>query len=415
MSNWRNYSEKWYFGYAFQGAVVLGIAPILLPIVVNKAGGAAQAGVVVAAFYLGQLLAPVLGSFTDRTGLHRLVYLSGYVLLALGLAFFPLASSLPFWFGLAFLQGAGSAATNTVSAMFIVEWKPKKEWDPRIGWLQTFYGTGQAAGLGLAALLQLSPEMGLVAAAALMIPGIVMGRMDLPRSTKHSKPDEVTLNRRIHKRPRTALPQTHRYERFMARHLVSLLKEARTAFGLFIFSWFLTMLGTWIIYNLYPLLMAQAFGIDAGLSSVYYALAAFLGVFAYAPSGMIGEKIGNGRVVMLGTLLTLVSQAGLSTLAFVDTGMNGWLVPAFFILQPVAWSPLIVAGTSFTAQLTDMNEGAAVGLFNATTAIASVLAAFGAGLLAEYFSYKSVPVAGAILVAAGTAVLWPIMGKGRSD
>jgi hypothetical protein len=48
MINWKRYSERWYTGYAFQGAVVLGIIPILLPLVVAKAGGAAQAGVVIA-------------------------------------------------------------------------------------------------------------------------------------------------------------------------------------------------------------------------------------------------------------------------------------------------------------------------------------------------------------------------------
>ena len=52
--------------------------------------------------------------------------------------------------------------------MFIVEYKPKQEWDARVGWLQTFYGIGQAAGLGLAAYLQARPELGLMVSAGLM-------------------------------------------------------------------------------------------------------------------------------------------------------------------------------------------------------------------------------------------------------
>lgn len=415
MKNWQKFSQRWYFGYAFQGAVVLGIAPILLPIIVGNNGSAAQAGTVVAAFYLGQLLAPVLGAFTDKTGLHKTVYLSGYFMLAAGLALFPFTSSMPFWLGLSFLQGAGSAATNTVSAMFIVEWKPKDEWDPRIGWLQTFYGAGQAVGLGLAALLQVDPGAGLCVAAALMIPGIFFGRMELPKSKRKANPDVSGVNKRIHKRSRLPLPQTHHYEKILSEDLTRIAKEAKTPFGVLIMSWFLTMLGTWLIYNLYPLLMKSAYSIDAGPSSAYYALAAFLGIFAYAPSGLLGEKIGDGKVVMIGTVATLISQTGLAFLAFVDTGINAWLVPAFFILQPVAWSPLIVAGTAFAAQLTDMNEGAAVGLFNATTAIASVLSALGAGLLAEYFSYKSVPLVGAVLCVAGVVTLMPIINKGEKE
>lgn len=413
MQNWKRFSQRWYFGYAFQGAVVLGIAPILLPIIVNQSGGAAQAGFVVAAFYIGQLLAPAMGMFADRTGLHRLTYLSGYAMLAVGLALFPAVTGLWFWLGLSFLQGAGSAATNTVSAMFIVEWKPKGEWDPRIGWLQTFYGTGQAVGLGLAALLQLRPEIGLMAAALLMLPGVFFGRMDLPRAQDHAQPDDTDFDTRTHMRARTPLPQTHRYERFLISHMHQFTREAKTPFGIFILSWFLTMLGSWLIYNLYPLLMRSAYDIQAGPSSLYYALAAFLGIFAYAPSGMLGKRVGDGRVVMAGVVMTFISQCGLSVLAFVHTGLNHWLVPLFFILQPVAWSPLIVAGTAYTAQLTDMEEGAAVGLFNATTAIASVLAAFGAGLLAQYLSYKAVPVVGAVLVLAGAAALLPIMNQGE--
>lgn len=415
MINWKQYSERWYAGYAFQGAVVLGIIPILLPLVIDHSGGAAQAGMVVAAFYIGQLLAPLIGTFTDRSGLHKTIFLSGFIMLAAGLAFFPLASSLPFWMALSVLQGAGSAASNTVSAMFIVEWKPKPEWDQRVGWLQTFYGAGQAVGLGLAALLQMKPELGLLFAALLMIPGFILGRLDLPAQADRNIPEQPDLERRKHLASRSPLPQTHHYERFKASHLTRLINEAKTPYGLLIISWFLIQFGTWIIYNLYPLFMKSAYSISAGPSSAYYAIAAFLGIFAYAPSGAIGKRIGDGRVVMIGTAMTFLSQLGLGILAYVDTGINSWLAPIMFILQPVAWSPLIVAGTAFAAQLTDMEEGPAVGIFNATTAIAAVLSAFAAGFLADSFGYGSLPVIGTVLVLAGGLVLFPIMNKGTTE
>lgn len=415
MINWKSYSERWYAGYTFQGAVVLGIVPILLPLVIAEAGGATQAGMVVAAFYVGQLLAPPIGAFTDRSGLHKVVFLSGFVMLALGLAMFPMASSLPFWLALSLLQGAGSAASNTVSAMFIVEWKPKSEWDVRVGWLQTFYGAGQAVGLALAALLQMEPEYGLVFAALLMIPGFLLGRLDLPKQADRTPSENPTLDRRSHLAPRTPLPQTHHYERFMLEHVVRLVRDVKTPYGLLIISWFLIQFGTWIIYNLYPLFMKSAYGISAGPASAYYAVAAFLGVFAYAPSGGLGKRIGDGRVVMLGAVLTLASQIGLGVLAYVDTGFNAWLAPIMFIIQPIAWSPLIVAGTAFAAQLADFDEGTAVGLFNATTAIAAVLSAFLAGFLAEGMGYGSLPVVGTLFVLAGAGVLVPIMSEKKES
>lgn len=414
MIQWKRYSEPWYGGYAFQGAVVLGVAPILIPIVVGKAGGSAAAGVVVAALYMGQLTAPLLGSLTDRLQLHRLVYFMGYGLLALGLALFPWLEGVGFWFALAFLQGMGAAATNTVSAMFIVETRPKDEWDPRIGWLQTFYGLGQAVGLGLAALLQMSPEMGMMLAAGLMLPGIWLGRVGLPRPETHAKPaGQPKFSRRMHSPPRSPLGMLHRYESLFCKEARQALLFWRSAFGLYLFSWFLVMLGTWLIYNLYPLLMQSSFGIDASLSSVYYAVAAGIGIFFYAPSGTLGNRIGDGEVVMLGTLMSLVSAGGLAALAFMPSSLNIWLVPSFFILMPVAWSPLIVAGTAFTAQLATFEEGAAVGVFNATTAIGSVLAAFGAGYVAEYLGYNMVLALATVLMLLGAAVLLPVMRLGK--
>lgn len=71
------YSELWYSGYAFQGAVVFGTGGILMPIVVNDAGNAAKAGTVIAFFYIGQMLAPLIGNITDRLGLHKISYLAG--------------------------------------------------------------------------------------------------------------------------------------------------------------------------------------------------------------------------------------------------------------------------------------------------------------------------------------------------
>ncbi len=412
-SAWRTYSERWYAGYAFQGAVVLGVAPILLPLLMDKAGGAGQAGAVVATFYAGQLTAPLLGKLTDSLRLHRLVYLAGYVLLALGLGLFPLAHSLTFWFLLAFLQGMGSAATNTVSAMFIVETKPKDQWDQRIGWLQTFYGFGQAIGLGLAALLQAAPTAGMVIAAALMLPGVLLGRLGLPHPADHEpRAAKPAFNRGRHFQPRLLFASIHLHGPNIHKQLAGFLKVCSSRFGLYIASWFCVMYGTWIIYNLYPLLMDKAYGLTAGPSSLYYALAAGLGVFAYAPSGSLGKRWGDGAVVMAGTVMTLASTAGMAWLAYFSVPGESLLVPAFFILLPVAWSPLIVAGTAFTAQLgaeAGLADGASMGVFNATTAIASVLAAVSAGGAADWLGYGSLPLIGAGLTVVGGVLLLPLL------
>ncbi|MCK4722592.1 MAG: hypothetical protein KAT75_04780, partial [Dehalococcoidia bacterium] len=110
-----------------------------------------------------------------------------------------------------------------------------------------------------------------------------------------------------------------------------------------------------------------------------------------------GKKIGDGWVVIIGTIMTVVSVAGMAILAYVHTGFNQWLVPVVYILIPIAWSPLIVGGTAWAAQLATFEEGEALGSFNGMTAVAAVIAAFAAGLVAHHFGY------GMILVVATVA------------
>jgi MFS family permease len=371
-----------------------------MPIVVNNAGDAAKAGIVIGSFYIGQMLSPLIGAITDRTGWHRPFYLSGYVLLALGLALFPFAQLVWFWVALAFIQGVGSGTSNTVAAMFIVEYKPKQEWDARVGWLQTFYGIGQAAGLGLAAVLQARPELGLLISAGLMVPGILLGSRELPPQYKNQKPDKAEFSRRWHRPPRTVVSILHQYEGAFLNNLKHSLHEWRSRFGVYIAGWFFVMLSTWLIGALFPLLMKSAFNLSYGMSALYYAIGAVIGIFVYTPSGTLGKKIGDGWVVIIGTIMTLVSLASLTTLSYVHSGFNQWLVPVMYILIPIAWSPLIVGGTAWTAQLTPFKEGEALGSFNAATAVAAVIAAFAAGFVAHKFGYGMI-----LVIATITSVI----------
>jgi DHA1 family tetracycline resistance protein-like MFS transporter len=413
MSPQQHYKQSWYYGYAFQGIVVFGTGAILMPIIVNGAGDAAKAGTVMAFFYIGQLLAPLMGAITDRTGQHRLFYLSGYVLLAIGLALFPFTTLLWFWMALAFLQGVGSGTSNTVAAMFIVEYNPKSEWDARVGWLQTFYGVGQAVGLGLAAALQARPEIGLLVSAGLMAPAMLLGSRGLPPSHAHHKPEKTKFTHRSQRPPRTVYSILNRYEGAVLNSLRHLFKEWRSKFGIYIVGWFFVMLTTWLIGALFPLLMKGAFNISYTMSSLYYALGAIIGIFVYTPSGTLGEKIGDGWVVIIGTTMTLVSVAGLATLKYLHSDLNQWLVPIVYILIPIAWSPLIVGGTAWTAQLATFAEGEALGAYNATTAVAAVIAAFTAGLVAHNFGYGMVLIIGAVASLLALSCFIPLLSSAK--
>lgn len=434
MSQIKQFVSPWYLGYAFQGAAVLGLAPILLPLIVGTALSSSAAGTVVACFYVGQLASPWLGNIADRTRAFRLIYAAGYVLLAAGLIGFALVENLVFWCLLAFLQGLGSAATNTVAAMFIVEFSPKKEWDGKIGWLQTFYGTGQAIGLGLASFAQAHPTLGLLFSAVLMAPGLFLGLRGLPGQeayANHKKAsDTVTVTpqrsirdatqhihdkviRLLSRGPRNLSHLLHHGHPSVGSMLAGLGKSVKTAYGLYILAWFAAMFGTWLLYNLYPLLMKSAYGIGADRSSIYYAIAAVIGVFFYAPSGKLGKKIGDVAVVMIGCVVTLVCLVAMSVMAWWQPPGAAFWAALAFIPVPVAWSPLIVAGTAAAAQLSSLNEGKAVGIFNATTAIASVLSAFVAGWVADWLSYTWVVILAAAATGVACLLLAPLLKQNK--
>ncbi len=427
MNQIKQYVSPWYLGYAFQGTAVLGLAPILLPLVVGTALGNAAAGIVVACFYVGQLASPLLGNLADRTKTFRLIYAMGYLLLAAGLTGFALVETLLFWSLLAFVQGLGSAATNTVAAMYIVEYAPKKDWDGKIGWLQTFYGTGQAVGLGLAAIAQSHPTMGLLFCAALMAPGLFFGLRGLPdakdRPAKSHHPHtplreqatewQAKAARLLSTGPRNLSHMVHQYHPNVSNLFKGLVRNARTNYGLYILAWFSCMFGTWLLYNLYPLLMKSAYGIDASHSSLFYALGAVIGIFFYAPSGKLGKVMGDIAVVMIGSLVTLVCLIAMSVLAWWQPPNAAFWAALAFVPIPVAWSPLIVTGTAAAAQLSTMNEGRAVGIFNATTAIASVLSAFAAGWVADLLSYTWVLILAVVATAIEFILLLPLLKQNK--
>ncbi len=85
------------------------------------------------------------------------------------------------------------------------------------------------------------------------------------------------------------------------------------------------------------------------------------------------------------------------------------------MLIPIAWFPLIVGGNAWTLRYPPVEEGEALGLFNAALAVSSVIAAFGGGLIANQFTYKMLLVAAAVSSALGVFFLVLILGKTKRD
>jgi len=405
-------SDPWFWGYLFQGAVILGVAPILMPIIVGKTQSASAVGLVVGAFYLGQVFSPIVGKLADQTRWFAGFFLGGFVLIALGCVGFVFFESTPLWAACALLQGIGAGMSNTTAFSYIVEFKPRSEWDGHLGWLQTFYGTGQAVGLLLAAFLQSNLVFGMVLCGILMVPGILLARIGLPaggpRPARREKVhhDSPSMGSAI-----SPASVVRHYEHFHAGQFVrGLFGGILSKYSLWILSWFLLMIGVWMVMNFLPLLMKANYGISAGTSSLYYGLAATVGIFVYAPSGSWSERIGPGKVVLIGALGLIATNLALVLLIPASPMVQAILVPVFFAILPIAWSPLIVGGSALAGELARFSQGAAMGIFNAAMAVASVAAAVVGGRIAQAAGYGMVTTVALGAAILGTLLLFPLIG-----
>ncbi len=397
---WRRWVEPWYVSYALLGAAVAGLAPILLPLTVIRTASAADVGLVMAAFSFGGLTAPLWGSLADRYRLHRWLLLVGLVVAGVGFVLFPFAGSLGPWLGLAIVQGGGAAAASTVANLFIVELHPQSEWDERIGWLQTFYGAGQVGGLFLAGVLgQGDVRTGLFVAGVLVFLGVLPGWRTARAAVAPLRPKPVPLHPVRHAEWPPISPQRlfHHLTPEALRHLTTALLSS---FGLFLVAWLLSFGGSAAMFSLFPVLMHEAYGISPAVSSVGFAVAAGLGLVLYTPAGRWSEGSGPSSVLRTALLVRVLAFVGLFGLASAPSGPLALLALPAFALVVLAWSLLSVSGTALTARLSPVGEGIGMGLFNATTALASVIGAVLGGLVAGLIGYAAVlglAVAGNVL------------------
>jgi DHA1 family tetracycline resistance protein-like MFS transporter len=397
---WRRWVEPWYLAYALSGATTSGMSLILLPLEVSQTGGPSHIGLVMAAFNLGGLTAPLWGSLADRHRLHRWMLLGGLLMTTIGLAVFPFTTSKGAYVGLALLQSMGAAAAATVANLFVVEGHPRDEWDERIGWLQTFYGGGQVAGLLLAgALSQVDLHMGLFVAAGLTLLAALVGWLTTSTPSSLHIPRPVLLYPGRHSEWIGGSPQ-----RFY--HLLSLktLRQLGTVFGspfgIFIIVWLVAFAGSTAFFSFYPVLMRQLYGVAPGLSSTGYAVAAGVGLTLYPPAGRWSDRFGPARVLKAALGVRLLAFLSLFVLGMTHSG-QAWLALLSFLFVVLSWSLLSVSGTALTAQLSPVGEGEGMGIFNAATALAGTIGAVLGGWVSGYWGYNGAIALAVVGVALG--------------
>jgi MFS family permease len=398
--------EPWFLVYACLGVVQGGMLPLLLPL---SAGGSTHAGLIVGVMNLAGVSAPFWGHLADRRRLHRQVLLAGMLAAFVALLFMPAQIGLPLKTVFAAILGVGFAAANTVANMFIVEVRPPDEWDARIGALQALSGLGQVLGLLLAGFIGGRYALAYAVAAGLVAASVPMALLTLRHVQVPVRREMATAHPPIGGEGWGGSPQ-RMFHISTWRGLRTLVREIEMPFARLMIVWFVAFVAISAAFTMFPLALIREFGVSTGLPATTYAFAAAASLVMYPLVAKLSKQRGARLVLQAGFALRAIAIALLAVgfllgpvglVVGVPTGVP--LALTGFVVLVVAWPLLGVSGTALAAQLAPGEKGEALGLFNASNALASAIGAFLGGWAMGMFGYGVVCVVGAVVV--GIAVL----------
>ncbi|MDR0344071.1 MAG: MFS transporter [Nocardiopsaceae bacterium] len=399
--------EPWFAPFALVNGAGIGLSPILLPATAARYG-VGHVGLVMGAFNLGALVAPVVGSLADRSRAYRTLAAAAAAVTALALALFPWAGpAAQVLLGLG--EGAGFAAALTVANLLIVERRPEAEWNSRLGWLETTLSVGQAGALFLAAWLSgLSTRSALLAAGIVPAAAIPLALMLIPRvRTAALRParagHQLASNGQVGEwGPASPSRVHHLHQR--RRPLAGVRALLGGGFGWMLAAWIPSYAGAAVVFSLYPVLFRHAFGVATTTSALAFAVIVLVSLPLYVMAGRVSQRHGPAPVIAAALALRIVLLGALA--AFAAASHVAAVLPlAAFAGIMCAWSLLSVASPGLTAQLKPGEEGDAQGLLNASTGLAGLLGSVAGGLIAGSWGYPVALAAGAAAVALGLVIL----------
>ncbi len=390
--------EPWFLAYACLGIVQGGMLPLLLPL---SAGGVTHAGAIVGVMNLAGLTAPFWGHLADRRRLHRQILLAGILMALVALLLMPVRLDPLVKIALAGVLGVGFAAANTVANMFIVEIRPREEWDARIGALQALSGAGQVAGLLLAGFIGGRYALAFAVAAALVAAALPIAWMtlrgiEIPITEVPVARTACCAHPALGGEGWASAPQ-RLFHLLSWRGLHTLMEEMEMPFARLLIVWFVAFIAISAVLTMLPLSLIQTFGVSTRLPATTYAFAAGVSLALYPLAAAAAKRFGARSVLRAGFATRTIALTILSV-AFVWQTSAIPLALAGFIMMVMAWPLLGVSGTALAAQLAPGDKGEALGLFNAASSLAGAAGAVLGGWAMEAYGYGTVCVVCAVVV-----------------
>jgi MFS family permease len=421
LSEWRRWCPPWYGAYAILGAVAAAFTPILFPLLIEARGGhGLEIGVVMAMVNLGVLTAPLTGYVAQRAKAYRGLLMGSFVLIAISLLAFSAASTPALWALAAMAEGIGIGAGNTLANLIVVQFRDPAEWGPRINYLQTQNATGQAFGLAIAGVL--GAPRGLWFAALLSILALTVVTRGLPVP---GADEDLASNLNAAK---DELRRVMRRWPLMADEIVSAIRPdhdlraqlkliVQSGFGRFLASWTLMFLASSAVGAFYVVLMRRDYAIAPPMAAGLYAVAVAVRLPCYAVIARYAAPEHPAAIFRWGVVTRLLGPAAMSTALLMGKGER-WLVASLgFIVMEMAWAPLSVGATALTTQLSEISDGAAMGMFNFAGALAAVIGAVSGGMVAHGVGYGGIPVfaTAAMLACLALSTSFPVQKGAEAE
>ena len=303
-----------------------------------------------AAFSLPGLLAPIVGTWADRTGRHRDLLVWGTLASGLLFLLFDFAG-VPLRILLAAGAGLGAMAATTAGNVLAIQGAPEAEWDNRVARLQRFVSAGQVIGLLAAGLLAHShPGDGFVFAGIVLLAACGCAHASAPGRSPRDPRDKPDAKPMVGGDAGVG-GAAHRHGHHVGwQELGAYLKVINQRLRRFLIVWLIAYPAMNGFATLFPVAMTHQFGMDPILPSSSYAIGVGVSLLLYNPVGIATHRIGGGRMLIAGLGARLMLLVALAPLGLVHGAWSGWLILIGFALIQFVWPLLSVAANSLSVR-----------------------------------------------------------------
>jgi MFS family permease len=385
-----------------------GVAPILFPLASH---GGTDSGLSYAAFALTGLFAPIFGSWGDRKGRHRDLLIWGSVFAAI--AFLPLCllSDGPAFILFAALAGLGITAATTAGNVLAIAGLDENLWNGRIGLLQRVVSTGQVLGLLMAGLMAARhSHIAFALTFAALLGAAALAVAYAPASTiraAHAKP--LARPAMGGEAGAPGIQQNSHHASFA--QLSAFLAVISRPLAQFLLVWFIAYTAMNGIAVLFPVAMTQHYGMPPIMPALAYALGVCASLATYGRVSKWTTSFGPVKILMAGIGLRLVLFALLAAFSLSHASFAGFAILVTFALIQFVW-PLLAVGTiAMSVALARQAPGESIGLYNATSSIASSVGPAIAGVIFGLCGFSILSISACFTVAISALLAWLWFGR----